>query len=68
VRIFPRRTRWARLHTTEDLTYEGILLGRYAGHYVFESCSLLHDPENKSLLRGRIEVPAEKCRMVQVLK
>lgn len=69
MKLFPRRTRWARLHTKEDMTFEGIFLGLYAGHYVFESCALLSGPDaTKTELRGRVEFPAADCRMVQVLR
>ena len=67
MKIGPRKTRWARLHTKEGLTYEGILLGRYAGHYVFESCAILRE-EGKTELKGRVEIPGPDCRFVQVLK
>lgn len=49
-----------------DVTLEGILLGRWAGHYVLTRCQVL-ESEESSLSVGDVEVPAERVLFVQVL-
>lgn len=69
-----RRKRAVRLHfkpnTGEERSLEGVLIGRWGGHYVLLMGRLLEDVggEIKQLeLGGALEVPVENVLLVQVL-
>jgi hypothetical protein len=58
--------RRARLHLIDNQpSVEGILAGRWGGHYVVLTPTLLADGEMP--VSGHVEVPAEKVLLVQVL-
>ena len=61
-----RGKRLVRLHLENNLpSVEGILAGRWGGHYVVLTPQVLSDGSNK--LSGHVEVPAERVVLVQVL-
>lgn len=61
-----RGKRKVRLHLNDnEPSVEGILAGRWAGHYVVLAASLLADGELP--VSGHVEVPAERVLLVQVL-
>jgi len=63
-----RGKRRARLHLIDDgPTLEGILVGRWAGHYVLLVPRLMSEPGEAITLEGLAEVPAEKVLFVQVI-
>lgn len=65
-RIFARKRR-VRLHFLEaDHSLEGILVGRYGGHYVLEQPKMLEANDRTVRMSGHIEVPAERVFFVQV--
>jgi hypothetical protein len=58
----------ARLHLTDDKpSIEGILAGRWNGHYVVLRPSIYEAADRSISLTGHVEVPAENVLMVQVL-
>ena len=58
--------RRARLHLTNNQpSVEGILAGRWGGHYVVLTPTLLADGEMS--VSGHVEVPSENVMLVQVL-
>lgn len=58
--------RRARLHLNNNQpSVEGILAGRWGGHYVILTPTLLADGEMP--VSGHVEVPAENVMLVQVL-
>jgi hypothetical protein len=61
-----RRKRFVRVHTAEP-SYDGILLGRWGGHYILEHASLREAEDRTVKLEGRVEIPAERVMFVQVL-
>lgn len=64
-----RRKRFGRLHTIEPHpTYEGILLGRWGGHYHLIHCKLLRGEGQSIAMDGHIEVPAENIVCFQGLE
>lgn len=69
-----RRKRAVRLHfkpnTGENRSIEGVLLGRWGGHYVLLAAALLEieDGEIKRVdFDGTLEVPSENVLVVQAL-
>lgn len=61
-----RGKRRVRLHLDENQpTVEGILAGRWGGHYVVLAPNILADGDHK--VTGHVEVPAERVVLVQVL-
>lgn len=46
---------------------EGIMLGRWCGHYVLIQPKVLHTEDRTIPLEGTVEVPAERVVFVQVL-
>lgn len=46
---------------------EGIMLGRWGGHYILIVPKLIHGPEKSIALDGMVEVPAERVVFVQVM-
>ena len=64
-----RGKRRVRLHLRgDDPSVEGILLGRYAGHYVLLTATMLEDEDTSVPLDGTVEVPAGNVVFVQVLR
>ena len=62
-----RGKRMVRLHLDNTQpSVEGILAGRWSGHYVVLAANLLADGEVP--VAGHIEVPAERVLLVQVLE
>jgi len=53
------------LETTPSL--EGVLAGRWGGHYVLLVPRVVHEEERHTVLAGDVEVPAERVLFVQVL-
>jgi hypothetical protein len=53
--------------TSSDATIEGVLVGRWAGHYVLELAHLLENPTSSHALRGHVEIPAERVLFIQVI-
>jgi hypothetical protein len=63
-----RGRRLARLHMSgNDPSIEGILVGRWGGHYVLLKPRLLQEKDRSFSLEGRVEVPAERVLFVQVI-
>jgi hypothetical protein len=48
-------------------TVEGILVGRWSGHYVLLLPKVAREGERSIPLEGTLEVPAERVVLVQVL-
>lgn len=66
LRFFARRRR-VRLHFLgADPSLDGILVGRYGGHYVLEQPTLVEQRNATIALSGHVEVPAERVFFVQV--
>lgn len=66
--MFRRKKRLARLHLHDaEPSFEGILLGRWDGHYHLLHARLVHGPERSVDIDGRVEVPAERVLFCQVL-
>jgi len=66
-----RGRRLVRLHLLDparglDMTIEGILVGRWAGHYILQAPRVLKSADESYSLNGA-EVPAEKVALVEVL-
>ncbi len=62
-----RGKRRVRLHLDENRpSVEGILAGRWGGHYVVLAPNLLADGEVP--ISGHVEVPSERVVFVQVLE
>ncbi len=67
-----RGKRLVRLHLAdrpqvESPSIEGILVGRWTGHYILLQPKLLRTEEATLALEGTVEVPAENVVFVQVL-
>jgi len=63
-----RGKRRVRLHLINDgPSLGGILLGRWAGHYILMIPQLMSEPDQAIALEGLVEVPAEKVLFVQVI-
>jgi hypothetical protein len=60
-----RGKRAARLHLTDGPSVEGILAGRWAGHYIMLTPSIVEEDSVEAT--GHFEVPAERVIFVQVL-
>lgn len=52
----------------ESPSIEGLLLGRWSGHYVLLTPRLIQDAGHSIALEGTVEVPAERVLFVQVLR
>lgn len=64
-----RGKRRVRLHLVDPHpTVEGVLVGRWCGHYVLVLPKLLNDEGKTLALEGDLEVPAERVVFVQVLR
>jgi hypothetical protein len=51
----------------DELTMEGILIGRWAGHYVLEVAKIIESPDKSVTLDARyVEVPADRVIFVEV--
>jgi hypothetical protein len=66
-----RGRRLVRLHLVNpskglDMTIEGILVGRWGGHYILQAPRVLKSTEESYSL-GEAEVPSENVVMVEVL-
>lgn len=65
-RLFARKRR-VRLHFADmDPSIQGLLVGRYGGHYILENPSVLEASDRTIKMSGHVEVPAEKVWFVQV--
>ncbi len=66
-----RGKRLVRLHfrpvTGSEHSIEGILLGRFAGHYLLAAAHQILDAESSVPLDGVVEVPAETVLFLQAL-
>jgi hypothetical protein len=63
-----RGSRLVRLHLEGDTpSFEGILVGRYGGHYVLRDSKMLQAVDQTVALEGRIDVPCERVVFVQQL-
>lgn len=63
-----RGKRRVRLHLqANDPSVEGILQGRWGGHYVLLAPKLLEAPGRTLSMEGHLEVPASRVVFVQVL-
>ena len=63
-----RGKRRVRLHLVDDgPTLDGVLVGRWSGHYVLLLPRLVKGPEESVELDGLVEVPAERVVFVQVV-
>lgn len=67
-----RGKRRVRLHIEDKPgvqmpSMEGILLGRWSGHYVLMVPKLIHGTDQSLALEGMVEVPAERVIFVQIL-
>ena len=63
-----RGKRLVRLHLADNQpSVEGILVGRWSGHYVVLAPKILDADQRTFSLTGRLEVPAERVLYVQVI-
>lgn len=63
-----RGRRMVRLHLEgNDPSVEGVLVGRWGGHYVVLLPKLVEAEDRLVPLEGSLEVPAERVVYVQVL-
>lgn len=63
-----RGKRWVRLHLVgHESSFEGLLAGRWDGHYVLMAACLLESSDRTVRLDGHVEVPAERVLFCQVL-
>lgn len=63
-----RAKRLARLHLKDNApSVEGLLMGRFNGHYVLSAPKILEAKDRTYSLDGWVEVPAEKVLYVQVI-
>ena len=63
-----RGKRLARIHLHDNApSAEGILVGRWGGHYVLLTPKLLEAEGRTYSLDGHLEIPAERVLYVQVL-
>jgi hypothetical protein len=63
-----RGRRLVRLHLTgTDPTIEGILVGRWGGHYVLLKPKVMQEKDRTYTLEGYVEVPADRVVFVQVI-
>jgi hypothetical protein len=63
-----RGKRLVRLHLDNDQpSVEGILAGRWSGHYVLLAASVYEGSDRSVSLTGHLEVPAERVLFVQVM-
>jgi hypothetical protein len=63
---------WCGLHLIEpakglDMTIEGILLGRWGGHYILQAPRVLKSTDESYSLT-EAEVPADKVALVEVIR
>lgn len=68
-----RGKRRVRLHLevkpdTPVETIEGVLVGRWSGHYVLLLPRVVRGEDTSTSLEGEVEVPAERVVFVQVLR
>jgi len=64
-----RRSRRVLVHTKENgPSYEGVLTGERAGHYVVANCTLWKSEGESHALEGEQWVPRENVLHVQVLR
>ena len=63
-----RGKRLVRLHLDKDQpSVEGLLAGRWGGHYVLLRPSVYETSDRSHSLTGHLEVPAERVLFVQVM-
>jgi hypothetical protein len=63
-----RGKRLVRLHLAENKpSVEGVLAGRWGGHYVVLAPKILDAHDRSFSLDGHLEVPAERVLYVQVI-
>lgn len=63
-----RGKRLVRLHLADNQpSVEGILAGRWGGHYVVLAPKILDAAQRTFSLDGHLEVPAERVLYVQVI-
>jgi hypothetical protein len=67
-----RGKRRVRLHIEDKPgvqmpSIEGVMLGRWSGHYILLVPKLIHGADQSIALEGMVEVPAERVVFVQVL-
>lgn len=63
-----RGKRFVRLHLVDqEASIEGIMVGRWSGHYVLLTSSLLEAKGRTIKIDGHAEIPAERVLFVQVL-
>lgn len=67
-----RGKRMVRVHCedrpgTPVSTFEGILVGRWGGHYVLLSSKIVNGEADPVQLAGTVEIPAERVVFVQVI-
>jgi len=63
-----RKRRLVRVHTTDQAgsrTIEGILLGRWSGHYVLTRAQLLDETGAAVRLAGDVEIPTRNVLLIQ---
>lgn len=67
-----RGKRLVRLHLVDEPgmqttpSIDGVLVGRWAGHYVLELPKVVRDEDDVIPVTGTVEVPAERVLFVQV--
>ena len=67
-----RGKRMVRIHIadsdgTSHPSFEGILVGRWAGHYILMKPKMIEEEDHKSALQGTVEIPASRVLFVQDL-
>jgi hypothetical protein len=66
--VFHRPRRTLRIHTTDDLTLEGVDAGvTRRGEYVLDAAALLTGAKGRDEV-GQVLVPRVKVRFVQVMR
>jgi len=61
-----KRRRRVTLHTKDEQTVEGFWDGVFRGHYVIEKPALVESEDRTVNMGGRLEVPKDNVRFVQV--
>lgn len=62
------RKRMVRVHMRgEQMSVEGVLTGRKAGHYVLENAKLIESPDVAHAMDGGVWIPCDRVLLVQTI-
>lgn len=63
------RKRLVRVHfNNQETTIEGLLCGRFAGHYVLQVANVLEAADRSVNLDGKVKIPRENVLFYQELR